>query len=215
MKASKNSYVAKLGIVIGLLFVASADTCSDCTSCNHTPRSQLVITWDDNTSSQMPADANGCADYNSKNGSCGHVTGLSDSPSPTPFHPSPSSIDLNNAPTTFSMGGSGLDTTYGMPVVMFFDGSGSVAGSTTASSVSTDGTSLTAPTPDLSGAYSGYWTLAVFNQASTGLVFLGAGDVEVTGRDYGSCYSDPGQIDNCESMIGHWWNYDTCRCMGN
>jgi hypothetical protein len=154
--------------------------------------------------------------YNSKGGSCGHVTGLSDSsPTPTPFHSNPSSIDLNWVPSSFSISGSGLDTTYGMPVVMFFDGTGAIAGSTTANSVSTDGTSLTASTPDLSGAYSGYWTLAVFNQSSSGLVFLGSADVETTGRDYGFCNSDPGQVDNCESMIGHWWNYDTCRCMGN
>lgn len=201
----------KIGLIACLMFVSMADSCvSECRNCNTENRnSEVIVTFPDNTSIKRSADGNGCVEYDKKAGSCGTVSNLYGNSGD--FTSSPNSIDLQSPPTTFTVTGDGLDTTYGMPVVEFFDWSGSMVGSATATSV--NGTTLTATTPNLWNAYSGYWVIAVFNQTSSGLVYLGSGEVEATGRDYQYCNPTEEQVSNCEMAMGHWWNYDTCTCV--
>src|SRR5688572_24848199 len=68
---------------------------------------------------------------------------------------STSSIYLPSPPSTVTIAGGGFDMTYGAPRVDYFDGNGYLVASVYATSVSGDGTSLTANVPDLSSVYSG------------------------------------------------------------
>ncbi|HXI25037.1 MAG TPA: hypothetical protein VNG71_14335 [Pyrinomonadaceae bacterium] len=79
----------------------------------------------------------------------------------------PDSVDLASPPSSVTISGGGFDTTYGMPVVEYFDQyTGDLVASATAMSVSGDGTSLQVATPDLSGIYSGAYNIVVSNVAS-------------------------------------------------
>jgi hypothetical protein len=81
----------------------------------------------------------------------------------------PASINLASPPSTVSIGGGGFSTTYGMPVVDYYDQySGILVASATASSVSGDGSSLDVVTPDLSGVYTGGYNIVVSNKTSDG-----------------------------------------------
>jgi hypothetical protein len=82
---------------------------------------------------------------------------------------SPSSINLASPPPTVSIGGGGFTTTYGMPVVEYYDQySGLLIGNATASSVSGDGSSLEVVTPSLSGVYTGGYNIVVSNKLADG-----------------------------------------------
>jgi len=102
------------------------------------------------------------------------------------FAASPVSIDLQAPPSTMSMTGSGVDTSYGMPRLEYMDPyTGNLIAATTATSVSGDGTWLQANTPDLSQIYSGDYTVFVSNvQADGSLVYIGAATLTAYGRDY-------------------------------
>jgi hypothetical protein len=81
----------------------------------------------------------------------------------------PSSINLASPPPSVSIGGGGFSTTYGMPVVEYYDQySGILIANATASSVAGDGSSLQVVTPDLSGVYTGGYNIVVSNKASDG-----------------------------------------------
>ena len=81
----------------------------------------------------------------------------------------PASINLASPPTTVSIGGGGFNTTYGMPVVEYYDQvTGVLIANATASSVTGDGSSLEVVTPDLSGVYTGGYNIVVSNKASDG-----------------------------------------------
>jgi len=98
----------------------------------------------------------------------------------------PSSIDLNNPPTTVTITGQGFDATYGMPRVEYFDSSsGFLLGSVFATSVSGGGTSLVANVPNLSGAYSGTYQIRVTNKTYLGYYnhIVGFASVTAFGRD--------------------------------
>src|SRR5688572_13792931 len=61
----------------------------------------------------------------------------------------PASINLASPPPTVSIGGGGFNTTYGMPVVEYYDQvTGVLIANATASSVAGDGSSLEVVTPD-------------------------------------------------------------------
>ena len=98
---------------------------------------------------------------------------------------SPSSIDLQSPPSTATITGSGFDATYGMPRIEYFDSSGYLVGSTLASSVSGDGTSLYFYVPDLSSAYSGTYQIRVTNKTYQGYytAIVGTAYVTAYGRD--------------------------------
>lgn len=101
------------------------------------------------------------------------------------FTASPSSADLNNPPSSVTLYGPGIDATYGMPRVEYFDGDGYMIGTTYASSVAGDYSSVTAPVPDLSGAWSGTYSIQVTNKTWEGFYvdILGSATMSCWGRD--------------------------------
>ena len=101
------------------------------------------------------------------------------------FTPSPSGADLNSPPSSITVSGQGIDATYGAPRVDYFDSQGFLMGTVYASSVAGDGSSLIAPVPDLSQAYTGTFTLQIVNKDSEGFYvdYLGTGTVSCWGRD--------------------------------
>lgn len=73
------------------------------------------------------------------------------------------------------------DATYGMPYVSFFDPNGYVLAEGRASSVSGDGTAMSAFVPDISSVPSGsYWAIIRNVMADGSLGFLGAAGVYVS-----------------------------------
>jgi hypothetical protein len=114
-----------------------------------------------------------------------------------PFAMAPGAINLQTPPATFSMTGSGITTTYGMPRIEYIDQfTGNLIGATTATSVSGDGSSLQAMTPDLSAVYSGTYNMLVSNIKSDGsLDYIGSSTVDTYGRD--GTYEDPPPPGDC------------------
>jgi hypothetical protein len=99
---------------------------------------------------------------------------------------SPSSVDLNNPPTSGTITGQGFDATYGMPRIDYFDtNTGFLMGSVEATSVNSAGTSLQANLPDLSSVYSGTYRVKVTNKTYDGfyLNIVGWTDMTGWGRD--------------------------------
>jgi hypothetical protein len=81
----------------------------------------------------------------------------------------PSSVDLYSPPAAVTFAGGGFSAVYGMPVIEYYDQySGLLIASTTAFSVATDGSTLLAYTPNLSGVYTGSYNIVVSNIASDG-----------------------------------------------
>src|SRR5438552_8021252 len=77
--------------------------------------------------------------------------------------------------------------------------------------VAADGSWLSGPTPDLSSAGSGRYILVVRNPDG---VVAGSGLVDVY-EEYSpprACNPSEGQVDNCISMIGCYWDVDSCSC---
>lgn len=97
----------------------------------------------------------------------------------------PSSIDLNAAPSSVTISGQAFDGTYGMPMVEYFDTSGYLIGSATATAVAGDGSWVVATAPDLSVAYSGTFQIQVTNMRSDGeyLDIVGTATMSCYGRD--------------------------------
>jgi hypothetical protein len=108
-----------------------------------------------------------------------------------PFSASPSTVNLQAPPATLEMTGSNLTTTYGMPRLEYLDPyTGNLIGTATATSVSGDGTWLQAYTPDLSGVYSGTYTIFISNATSGGgFEYVGSATMDAYGRD--GSYEDP------------------------
>jgi hypothetical protein len=102
-----------------------------------------------------------------------------------PFFPVMQSVNLQAPPPSIELSGSGLDTTYGMPHLEYFDGySGDTIGSADATAVSADGSWLQSPTPDLSGVYSGTYSILISNrQADGSLAYVGTASFDTYGRD--------------------------------
>lgn len=97
----------------------------------------------------------------------------------------PSDTDLNNPPASVAIIGQGMDGTYGMPRIDYFDSDGFLVGSVYATGVSGDGSSLQAPTPDLSSVYSGTYTIQVTNMSYEGYYtdVVGSATLNGWGRD--------------------------------
>jgi len=87
-----------------------------------------------------------------------------------PFQAAPDEINLQSPPATVSITGTGMDTTYGMPVIDYYDPNGNLVARTSANQVSWDGTWLTTSTPDLSQAGTGSFLLFVNNVNADGTV---------------------------------------------
>jgi len=101
------------------------------------------------------------------------------------FFISPESINVNAPPATIELTGDGMNTTYGMPVVKWADSwTGQIIATTTAWSVSPDGTWLQAPTPYLASQYSGQYVVFVFNVMPDGSLQETGGDqLDLWGND--------------------------------
>jgi hypothetical protein len=98
---------------------------------------------------------------------------------------SPASVYLPSPPATGTITGQAFDATYGMPEVDYFDGNGYLVGAVYATSVSSDGTSLQANTPNLSNVYSGNYQIKVTNKTYDGyyLNIVGSAPMTAWGRD--------------------------------
>ena len=155
----------------------------------------------------------------SANTSCANVVVVLATNSNIALSASPSSIDLNSPPSTVTITGSGFDTTYGMPRVDYFDGTGFLVGSVYASSVS-GGTSLGANVPDLSSAYSGTYMIRVANKTYQGYYSHTVGYANVTawGRDRPDSDGDGWYDDqDCAPYDPYMYTncYETCGGYGN
>jgi hypothetical protein len=86
------------------------------------------------------------------------------------FTAAPDSIDVQSPPATFMVYGQGISAAYGMPVIEFWDETGTVVMQTTATEVAPDGTWARGTTPyiDASRVYGGAYTVGVNNALAGG-----------------------------------------------
>jgi hypothetical protein len=98
------------------------------------------------------------------------------------FSSSPDSVDVTSPPATGTITGSGIDPTYGMPTVAYYNENGSLVADQVASSVASDGSWLQGPVPDFSSSYNGQYTLLVSNKNADGTTtIIGSAYITVTG----------------------------------
>lgn len=94
------------------------------------------------------------------------------------FYMNPNPISLVRPPTTTSIFGSGFSSEYGMPIVQYFSLQGTLLAQASATSVSSDGTTISAPTPSLSGLTPGSYA-GIISNVSAGGKYVYAGAVSV------------------------------------
>ncbi len=98
------------------------------------------------------------------------------------FSFAPESVPISAPPVNFVIGGEAMETTYGMPLIQFYDQTGSLVGYTYASVVNETGTQLQASMPDVSQWYNGVVGVLVSNATSDGYFEpIGNALVEITG----------------------------------
>jgi len=96
------------------------------------------------------------------------------------FAVEPASIDATAPPEAVTVTGAGIDATYGMPYVSFYNPNGYVLAEGRASTVSPEGTSMSAVIPEISSVPSGsYWAIVRKVMADGSLQFVGAAEVYV------------------------------------
>jgi len=111
---------------------------------------------------------------------CLFIQGPNCPPGGSFFAVDPSFIDATDPPETVAVTGVGISATYGMPYVSFFSPNGYVLAEGRASTVSPDGTGMSAAVPGISGVPSGsYWAIVRNVTADGSLQFLGAAQVFV------------------------------------
>jgi len=114
----------------------------------------------------------------------GDVVGLRCSIFITGFQIAPAYVDVNSPPATFSMTGSGMSTSYGMPQIVFLNRYGYAVATTAASAVSPVGSWLQAPAPNMSLMQSGIYPVLVKNVMPSGLLeTIGGAWMDVYGND--------------------------------
>lgn len=130
-----------------------------------------------------------------------------------PFGIAPSDIDLQSPPSSFTITGEGIDATYGMPLIDYYDQSGTLVAETTATSVGSDGTCLQANTPNLSAVYSGTYIVVVRTASYDGSYELvGTAPINATGRDPSlGCDPDGSLEQSCMGSNGVW-DPSSCQC---
>jgi hypothetical protein len=170
-------------------------------------------------------------------GTCGVITkapifipqGSKDVPLPCDSHPffnaNPNSFDVSSPPSTITFTGDAmLDATYGMPTIDFYDEAGNWVGSTSASSVANDGTSLTLSTPSfLTQQYSGSYIAVISNvNEDYSVTAVVASAVDLYGNDPPpppecdcgmTCEEYDQTVANCEGAGGTWLSWG-CVCQG-
>lgn len=217
----------KLFIALAFLICCAAPGCklltpTECQRNNLSPNTTYIISYSHPPTTRQDilrtTDQNGTLFYpKDANGNCNAVTITSTGVGFNNFAVSPSSIDLQAPPTTMTITGTGISSTYGMPVVEFYDNYSNFIGSTTASSVDSGGTWLQAATPDLSQVYSGTYQVEIHNvRADSSMEFIGIADVVTYGRDEEGCNPTSQEVQdciNCCGVNGSYWNYEWCTCI--
>lgn len=79
------------------------------------------------------------------------------------FIVTPSTIDVSSPPAFVTISGSGISSVGGMPMVEYYNCYGALVAQEAASQVASDGTWLSASTPDLSSVSSGQYLLTIRN----------------------------------------------------
>lgn len=96
------------------------------------------------------------------------------------FEASPPYVDPASPPGTMTITGQDMDTTYGMPMVEYYDVNGNLFAQTQAFYVAPDGTSLTASAPDFSSCPTSQYLVVVSNVDPNGLlVIVGSTTIDV------------------------------------
>lgn len=131
------------------------------------------------------------------------------------FNFAPEDVNVQSPPATFSLSGEGgLDTTYGMPLIEFYDVGGYWVGSARASAVSPDGTWLQATMPDLSACYNGGHGVLVSNVIEDGsFQAIGNAGLDIVG---GSDPPPPPPDEGChhDGTCAEWDDIN-CVCLRN
>lgn len=91
-----------------------------------------------------------------------------------PFVAVPDYVDASNPPSTITITGEGIDATYGMPFVQFFDLDGNLIAQLQASAVAPDGFSLEGATPDLSSISTNSYLIVISNVTADGTEVIGS-----------------------------------------
>jgi hypothetical protein len=116
------------------------------------------------------------------------------------FSPQPLYTD-GSAGNSATISGQGFRSQYGMPLVRYYDMSGTLLNQANVTSMASDGTWVTAPIPDLTQIVAGSYVGILYNaNANGGYDFIGTTSVNVLDPiippDNGGCQGDPRPI-NC------------------
>jgi hypothetical protein len=116
---------------------------------------------------------------------------------PDPIGVNPESLNPANPPATITLTGSGFSSTYGMPVIQYFDPQGNFINQAAANSVSSDGTTIVANTPGLSQLPAGVYAGVISNVASDGSYqYVSTASINVTAPLYRpTAYNDQSSSD--------------------
>lgn len=141
----------------------------------------------------------------------------------TYFNTTPANFDVNVPPSSITFSGDAvLNVAHGMPVIDFYDEGGTWIGTTPASSVSNDGTSLSITPPTyLLSQYSGSYVAVIsnINEDYTTAVAAAAA-VNIYGNDPPpppqcdcdmTCEEYEERVDECRQMGGRWLS-GSCIC---
>lgn len=103
------------------------------------------------------------------------------------FTPSPESINIIAPPPTFTLSSTdvgSIDTTYGMPMLEFYNEYGDLVAQTLATSVSSDGSWLQADMPDVSYCFTDSYGIAIKNTTADGTWdYFGVATIDMYGND--------------------------------
>lgn len=149
------------------------------------PGARYFVTYPDTISKIGTVGSSGLFNVPSRGYNCGSLIVFVGTNFGFALSASPASVYLPSPPTTGTITGQGFDATYGMPMVEYFDNNGFLVGTVYATSVSSNGTSLTGYLPDLSNAYSGTYQVKVTNKRADGyyLNVVGTATIDAWGRD--------------------------------
>jgi hypothetical protein len=115
----------------------------------------------------------------------------------SPFVFTPNPLNPANTPASVTIQGSGFNSVYGKPIVQYFDLSGNLVHEQAVTSVSPDGTTITAETPPVTELGAGTYVGVISNIAADGSYqYVGTAEVEVPMPFYRpTTYSDMGLVD--------------------
>jgi hypothetical protein len=152
---------------------------------------------------------NGVGTYPLRGQSCATIAVINGNNFGFALSAAPDGADLNAPPSSVAITGpGGIDGTYGMPMVEYFDSNGYYVGSVYATATS-GSTWLTAPTPDLSSVYSGTYQVRVTNLRSDGeyLDIVGSANLNCWGRDRPDSDGDGWYDDeDCYPYDPYYWS---------